>query len=117
MAGHDLIAIGTSAGGVEALAQLVRLLPSDLPAALIVVMHVPAHGTSALPQILNRAGSLHAVRAENGQLIQNGQPCAVEYGLSRFGVDPLCASEPCTKFLPVIHWHKDAERLACEISL
>ena len=50
MPGHDIIVIGASAGGVEAFSQLARHLPEDLPAAIFVVLHVPAHGTSWLPQ-------------------------------------------------------------------
>jgi len=42
------------AGGVEALADLVRNLPPDLPAAIFVVLHIPAHSTSVLPKIQNR---------------------------------------------------------------
>jgi two-component system chemotaxis response regulator CheB len=40
MAGHNIIVIGVSAGGVEALKNLVRELPRDLPAAVFVVMHL-----------------------------------------------------------------------------
>lgn len=43
MQGHDIIVIGLSAGGIEPLLQLVADLPSDLPAALFVVHHFPAH--------------------------------------------------------------------------
>ncbi len=73
MTGHDIIVIGASAGGVEALKQLVSLLPKDLPAAIFVVMHVPPHGTSVLPKILTRAGALRAMHAQNGQQFENGR--------------------------------------------
>lgn len=58
--GHDIIVIGTSAGGVETLRTLVQMLPADLPAALFVVMHIPAEAASMLPAILSRAGPLPA---------------------------------------------------------
>jgi two-component system chemotaxis response regulator CheB len=41
MAGHDIIVIGASAGGVEVLVDVVRRLPLRLPAAVFVVLHVP----------------------------------------------------------------------------
>lgn len=72
MPGHDLIVIGTSAGGVEALTQLVKDLPADLPAAILVVLHVPAHGTSVLPLILSRNGPLKATHARDGEPLLAG---------------------------------------------
>ena len=41
--------IGASAGGVEALRDVVAGLPRDFPAALFVVLHVPPHGPRLLP--------------------------------------------------------------------
>jgi two-component system chemotaxis response regulator CheB len=72
-AGHDIIVIGASAGGVEALTELVSNLPPDLPAAVFVVLHFPTFATSTLPRILSRAGQLPAAHAEEGQKIQPGQ--------------------------------------------
>ncbi|NDJ23039.1 chemotaxis protein CheB [Nostoc sp. B(2019)] len=73
MIGHDLIVIGASAGGVEALTLLVKQLPSDLNAAVIIVLHVPSNGTSVLPRILNRAGNLPASHAQDGEVIVQGR--------------------------------------------
>jgi len=72
MPGHDIIVVGASAGGIEALSQLVHNLPADLPAAIFVTIHFPAHATSVLPRILTRAGMLSATHAQDQQEIQNG---------------------------------------------
>src|SRR5262245_23531633 len=72
MPGRDIIVIGASAGGVEALGNLVRRFPADLPAAVFVVLHVPPQGTSVLPQILTRAGPLPAKHALDNEPIQAG---------------------------------------------
>jgi two-component system chemotaxis response regulator CheB len=73
MPGHDIIILGASAGGVEALTTVVRELPAGLPAAVFVVLHIPAHATSVLPAILGRAGTLPAAHAEDGQPIEHGR--------------------------------------------
>ncbi len=70
---RDIIVVGASAGGVEALMQLVRHLPADLPAAVFVVLHLPEHGSSVLPSILNRAGTLPAAHPHDDQLIEPGR--------------------------------------------
>ena len=60
---RDIVVIGASTGGVEALQQLVELLPQDYPGAVFVVMHTGPG--SILPEILSRAGRIRAVGAEN----------------------------------------------------
>src|SRR5437016_14437782 len=69
---HDIIVIGTSAGGVETLIRLVKALPADLPAAVFSVLHVSPHGNSALPQILSRSGPLPASHPRDGEAILHG---------------------------------------------
>ena len=71
-AGRDVVVVAASAGGVEALLTLLPLLPADLPAAILVVLHVPAAGGTALPGILGRAGLLPAAAAEDGQPLRPG---------------------------------------------
>src|SRR5438094_9713143 len=73
MAGRDIVAVGASAGGVDALTRLVRGLPADFPSALFVVLHAPADSQSALPLILSRAGRLRAVHATDGERIERGR--------------------------------------------
>ena len=73
MIGHDIVAIGTSAGGVAALNKLVGGLPADLPAAVFIVMHLPAEVPSMLPRILNRAGRLEAAHPEDGDSVERGR--------------------------------------------
>ncbi|HMF55355.1 MAG TPA: chemotaxis protein CheB [Pyrinomonadaceae bacterium] len=73
MSGHDIIVIGASAGGVEALSNLARNLPVDLPASVFIVLHVPAQTPSILPQILSRAGPLRAAHAVDNEPIRPGR--------------------------------------------
>lgn len=72
MATHDIIVVGASAGGVEALSVLVGGLPAKLDAAVFVVLHIPPFSQSHLPAILARIGHLPAKHAEHGELIERG---------------------------------------------
>ena len=58
---RHLIVIGASAGGIEALRELVRGLPSDFPAAIAVVMHTSPQSPGILRDILNTSGPLPAI--------------------------------------------------------
>ncbi|TGT74854.1 chemotaxis protein CheB [bacterium M00.F.Ca.ET.159.01.1.1] len=67
---HNIIVIGASAGGIEPLKRIVGDLPADLPAAVFVAVHVGQ--VSYLPQILDRAGTLAAQPARNGETFRRG---------------------------------------------
>jgi two-component system, chemotaxis family, protein-glutamate methylesterase/glutaminase len=70
--GRDIVVIGASAGGVEALRKICSILPPDLPAAIFVVLHTTASAESRLPYILDRAGSMTASHPEDGTKIEHG---------------------------------------------
>ncbi len=71
---RDLIVIGTSAGGVQALRQLFGALPGDLPAAVAVVIHRSPFAGSMLADVLDRSTVLsvsepaHEERFETGRI-------------------------------------------------
>lgn len=69
---HDLVVIGASMGGVEALSELVAQLPEDLPAAVCIVLHIAAEHRSYLPQILTRAGPLPALHPQDHSPLERG---------------------------------------------
>jgi two-component system, chemotaxis family, protein-glutamate methylesterase/glutaminase len=73
MANRDLVVIGASAGGIEALQQLLRALPMDLDAAILIVLHTSDHAGSLLPQIMQRASKLPAVHPADRTRIENGK--------------------------------------------
>jgi two-component system chemotaxis response regulator CheB len=70
---RDLVVIGASAGGVEALRQVVADLPGDLPAAICVVLHLAPGSPSALAPILQRAGRLSCRSAQDGDELRPGR--------------------------------------------
>jgi len=73
MAVRDIVVVGASAGGIEAVVELVRHLPRDFPGSLFVVIHFPGSASSILPSILSRAGPLPARHAQDGEPIQTGR--------------------------------------------
>ena len=70
---RDAIVVGASAGGVRTLKDMLRCVPADLPAAILVVVHIPAYPPSALPLVLASAGPLPVKAAEDGEPLQKGK--------------------------------------------
>src|SRR5262249_33604969 len=72
MTGHDIIVIGASAGGLQALTELSGSLPKNLPAAVFVAIHTSPNSPGVLPAILERSGGLTASSAVDDEEIRLG---------------------------------------------
>lgn len=70
---RGVVAVGASAGGVEALSRLAAGLSPDLPYAYLVVLHLPAGAPSVLARIVDRSGPLPAITAEDGETLEPGR--------------------------------------------
>ena len=73
MAKRDIVVIGASAGGFEALKHIVSRLPGDLPASVFVVWHMAPDIRGLLPEVLNRVGTLSAAHAVDDETITAGR--------------------------------------------
>lgn len=72
MPNHDIVVIGASAGGIEALQQLLRGLPDGLDVAVFIVLHTSRHSGSMLPHIVQRATKMPAAHPVDGEPIRKG---------------------------------------------
>lgn len=70
---RNIVVIGASTGGFEALKQLVAALPADLDAAIFVVWHMSPDVAGILPQVLNRQKTLLATNAVDNELISTNR--------------------------------------------
>lgn len=72
--GRNIVVVGTSAGGLEALDELVSQLPKDLPASIFIVQHMaPQNSGVALLRRLDRNKAFHCKMAEDGESFQTGR--------------------------------------------
>src|ERR1700741_1025375 len=69
----DTVAIAASAGGLRALSEILAALPSDFPAALVVVQHLDPRHRSLMAEILSRRTSLPVKQAEEGDCLKPGK--------------------------------------------
>jgi two-component system chemotaxis response regulator CheB len=73
MPNRDVLAIGTSAGGFDALRFLARSFPADFPAAVLITLHLLDGFRSEFDRILSRDGRLPAVFAKSGMRPEKGR--------------------------------------------
>jgi two-component system, chemotaxis family, protein-glutamate methylesterase/glutaminase len=69
---HDVIVLGTSTGGPQAIARLLPALPGQLPVPLLIALHIPAGYTEALAARLDAASALDVREAEDGLELRPG---------------------------------------------
>ena len=104
----ELVMIGTSTGGPQALTRVLAGLPADLHAPVTIALHIPAEYTGSLAARLDRSSPLHVVEAENGMPIERGMAVLARGGSHlriegmpgalRARVDPL----PLRPFAPSV---------------
>ena len=72
MGNRDIIVIGGSAGALVPLRAILQSLPPDLPAAVLIVLHIPSHGTGMLATLASIASALPVRQAVDGMTIERG---------------------------------------------
>lgn len=70
---RDIVGIGASAGGIEAVSTILSGLPTDLPASVFVVVHTAPDSPGYLAEIFSRAGRLPARYARDGEAFEKGR--------------------------------------------
>jgi two-component system, chemotaxis family, protein-glutamate methylesterase/glutaminase len=68
----DIVVLGISTGGPQALRHVIPLLPADFPVPLAIVLHMPVGYTEMYARRLNEVSSLHVAEARHGDLVQPG---------------------------------------------
>jgi two-component system chemotaxis response regulator CheB len=72
MPGHDIIVIGSSAGGIKALGAVLAKLPADIAATIFIVQHLGPNSPRILPRILGELCSLPTSHPVDGEEFHTG---------------------------------------------
>lgn len=107
--GYKAITMGISTGGPSTLAEVLPLLPADLPAAVFLVQHMPAKFLPAFAERMNRSCAISVVLAEPGQTVRPGT-CYVGKGDTQMALLPRIEGQitirtptyPKTLFMPSV---------------
>jgi two-component system chemotaxis response regulator CheB len=86
---EKLVVIGSSTGGPRALNSLIPLLPANLPAAVVIVQHMPAGFTRSLAERLDSLSPLQVKEGEPGDGLAVGR-CLMAPGGFHMNFDANC---------------------------
>ena len=70
---EKVFVIGSSTGGPSVLELILSELPSNFPAAILIVQHMPAKFTKTLAERLNRMSEIVVKEAEEGDVVESGK--------------------------------------------
>jgi two-component system, chemotaxis family, protein-glutamate methylesterase/glutaminase len=73
IAAFDVVALASSAGGLNALSHVLSNIPGDFPASIVIVQHIDPKHTSQMAHILGRRTSLKVSEAREGDRLLPGQ--------------------------------------------
>ncbi len=68
----DIVVIGISTGGPQALKRLIPRLPAELPVPIAIVLHMPVGYTELYARKLNEQSALHVLEAQGGEVVAKG---------------------------------------------
>jgi two-component system, chemotaxis family, protein-glutamate methylesterase/glutaminase len=69
---YDVVAMGSSAGGLNALTRVLRSLPKSFPSSIVVVQHLSPEHKSWMADLLGRSTKLHVKQAEHNEIMLPG---------------------------------------------
>lgn len=77
----QVVVVGTSTGGPQALSRLVSDLPGDLPVPVAIALHIPIGYTADLARRLDQRSALEVVEASDGLLLRPGLAVLARAGI------------------------------------
>jgi two-component system chemotaxis response regulator CheB len=103
----ELVLIGASTGGPQALTRIVNALPKLLAAPVVMVLHIPIGYTDALAARLDRTSQIHVVEATDGLELRPGLVVLARAGIHirvvrEVGLRIELASGPPRPFTPSV---------------
>src|SRR5690242_679845 len=101
----DIVVIGTSAGGIEALRALAAALPHGFPGSILAVQHTSPDSPGVLAEILSRSGPLPATCVTDSEIIRPGRiyvPAPDHHLLVQSGVARATRGPKENRFRPAV---------------
>jgi len=71
--GAELVVVGVSTGGPEALSALFKGFPANFPVPIVTVIHLPQQFTESLARVLDRSSRLAVKVVETGECVERGR--------------------------------------------
>lgn len=106
----EIVAIGASTGGPQALQDLLPQLPADLPVGMIIVQHMPPGFTRPLAKRLNMISEIEVREAEHGDLIEAAKvyiaPAGQHITVEQHGTQMGLKTKICLSQHPLATLHK-----------